>query len=376
MENNTSDALQHPPSFEQMVGLIKKLFTDYLEDVMKTPPSEIGKAWERYKTLNHLYQQPKGPMPHLDEPLISDDELKAWEEGEKGTRSELKELNGYVAIPEEDHARIIKGQTDGLSLEMALFNAGYNRGRNAQQTSPAWVKASEFKTDKPVFRPYRRKSIHEGCDYDYGEVFIEPNEDEGLLYLDIDSENNYLPQSSERWATFEILDETGHAYQELFEKFERLKRVFDNSEKGYDKAYSDLVAAQKKYNELKENGDKMALALRRCINTMIVHPDYEPNSEFRDRIESANDAVNDWKALNDKPGEGKEVVIPKEQVIIHNNSDAFRHWVSDIKGYPFALLGHSTGVWLPPGVTLEQFQKEWSDYELANNPAKQKEAKP
>jgi hypothetical protein len=55
-QENTSDALQHPPSFDQMVGLIKKLFTDYLEDVMKTPPSEISKAWERYKTLNHLYQ--------------------------------------------------------------------------------------------------------------------------------------------------------------------------------------------------------------------------------------------------------------------------------------------------------------------------------
>jgi hypothetical protein len=55
-QENTSDALQHPPSFNEMVGFIKKLFTDYLEDVMKTPPSEISKAWERYKTLNHLYQ--------------------------------------------------------------------------------------------------------------------------------------------------------------------------------------------------------------------------------------------------------------------------------------------------------------------------------
>jgi hypothetical protein len=51
-----SDARQTPPSFNEMIGLIKKLFTDYLEDVVKSKPDEIEKAWERYKTLNHLYQ--------------------------------------------------------------------------------------------------------------------------------------------------------------------------------------------------------------------------------------------------------------------------------------------------------------------------------
>lgn len=51
-----SDALQHAPSFDEMVGLIKKLFTDYLQDVLKSSPEEIEKAWMRYKTLNHLYQ--------------------------------------------------------------------------------------------------------------------------------------------------------------------------------------------------------------------------------------------------------------------------------------------------------------------------------
>jgi len=55
-EELDSDARQTPPSFDEMVGLIKKLFTDYLEDVVKSKPSEIAKSWERYKVLNHLYQ--------------------------------------------------------------------------------------------------------------------------------------------------------------------------------------------------------------------------------------------------------------------------------------------------------------------------------
>jgi hypothetical protein len=122
--------------------------------------------------------------------------------------------------------------------------------------------------------------------------------------------------------------------------------------------------------------DKGAIAILKVVDVIITKAlaNWNKPTLTQDRADLIREANN--RDLGDKPGEGKEVVIPKEQVIIHNNSDAFRHWVSDIKGYPFALLGHSTGVWLPPGVTLEQFQKEWSDYELANNPAKQKEAKP
>jgi hypothetical protein len=52
-----SDARQTPPSFDEMTSLIKKLFTDYLEDVLKSSPEEIEKAWVRYKTLNHLYRE-------------------------------------------------------------------------------------------------------------------------------------------------------------------------------------------------------------------------------------------------------------------------------------------------------------------------------
>lgn len=59
-----SDALQHPPSFEQMVGLIEKLFKDYLQDIRPkmVTSEEIDKAWQRYKTLNHLWQDDQ-PQP-------------------------------------------------------------------------------------------------------------------------------------------------------------------------------------------------------------------------------------------------------------------------------------------------------------------------
>ncbi len=56
-----SDALQHPPSFEQMVGLIEKLFKDSLEMTKAFTAEEIEQGWQRYKTLNHLYQDESKP---------------------------------------------------------------------------------------------------------------------------------------------------------------------------------------------------------------------------------------------------------------------------------------------------------------------------
>jgi hypothetical protein len=114
---------------------------------------------------------------------------------------------------QEANDQIIANQMAGMSLEEATYQAGYTAGvdfeRNRRgQQGAVWVKANEYKTDKPIFRPYRRKSVHEGVDYDFGEIFIEP-QDDGQLYLDVDSENNYMPQSHERWNDYDILDESG-----------------------------------------------------------------------------------------------------------------------------------------------------------------------
>ena len=57
-----------------------------------------------------------------------------------------------------------------------------------------------------------------------------------------------------------------------------------------------------------------------------------------------------------------------EIIRFHNNSDTFRYWAEKIKGYEIKLLEHQTGVRLPNGVTLESFQREWEEYERANNP--------
>ena len=108
--------------------------------------------------------------------------------------------------------QIIANQLAGMPLEEAVFQAGYTAGVDFQrnrrgQRGAVWVKASEFKADKPIFRPYRRKSVHEDVDYDYGEIFIEL-QDDGQLYLDVESENNYTSQSHERWNDYEILDES------------------------------------------------------------------------------------------------------------------------------------------------------------------------
>jgi uncharacterized protein DUF551 len=51
-----SDARTTPPSFDELVGLIKKLFKDSLEITKAFTVDEIESGWQRYKTLNHLYQ--------------------------------------------------------------------------------------------------------------------------------------------------------------------------------------------------------------------------------------------------------------------------------------------------------------------------------
>jgi hypothetical protein len=56
---------------------------------------------------------------------------------------------------------------------------------------------------------------------------------------------------------------------------------------------------------LKAKGDKLALELRRCSLSMTVHPDYEPNSEFRDRVAGAEEALAEWSGEKEVKPEPK-----------------------------------------------------------------------
>jgi hypothetical protein len=78
------------------------------------------------------------------------------------------------------------------------------------QQGAVWVKASNFKTTSPVYRPFRRKrESDDEHEYDYGEIYI--TEDLGKIFLDVDDERSYEPQSHERWKDYEILDESGQS---------------------------------------------------------------------------------------------------------------------------------------------------------------------
>jgi hypothetical protein len=97
-----SDALQHSPSFDQMVAMIEKLFKDYLTDVRKNAITHesIEKAWQRYKTLNHLYQDghmTNNPNTQLPADLTTKIEQKAEAYAEKraDTMTNIAEYNTY-----------------------------------------------------------------------------------------------------------------------------------------------------------------------------------------------------------------------------------------------------------------------------------------
>lgn len=76
-----------------------------------------------------------------------------------------------------------------------------------RQTGAVWVKAIEFKTHEPIYRPFRRKREDGEPEYDYGEIYV--TEDNGEIFLDINNERSYEPQHFERWKDYEILDESG-----------------------------------------------------------------------------------------------------------------------------------------------------------------------
>ena len=75
-------------------------------------------------------------------------------------------------------------------------------------------------------------------------------------------------------------------------------------------------------------------------------------------------------------GEGEKEVAPDGgKILVCNNSDAFRYWTANIKGYRIAHKGKNTVVWLPKGMTSEMLAKEWGEYENSNNQTSQKEDK-
>jgi hypothetical protein len=137
--------------------------------------------------------------------------LKVMQEAENTKEDDLKKVKEEVGKCPECGApcklidRTYQEEIHDVHYTEHVYQPPAEAGRGK---GPVWVRASEYKTDKPIFRPYRRKSVHEGVDYDYGEIFIEL-QDDGQLYLDVDNENNYTSQSHERWNDYDILDESG-----------------------------------------------------------------------------------------------------------------------------------------------------------------------
>jgi hypothetical protein len=202
-----SDALQHTPSFKEMVGLIEKLFKDYLEDVLKSSPEEIKKSWTRYKTLNHLYQ---------DEQPLHAEQLIPGAPTETGTYFAVVKLYTTedpqrCVLHYQKHKDICRAVGHAFNVEVQAEDVVGYVGVGRQQGA-VWVKASVFKTKEPVYRPYRRKREDKEPEYDYGEIYV--TEDLGTIFLDIGNERAYEPQHFERWKGYEILDESPAAGRE------------------------------------------------------------------------------------------------------------------------------------------------------------------
>lgn len=182
-----SDALQHAPSFDDMVGLIKKLFTDYLQDIRPkmVTPEEIDKAWERYKTLNHLWRDEVVDTISVLPKSCQDGYTEGWDACKKAYdqqgaahrsqilqeykqyKDNLKYLGGPHEWTEEKVSKLnrievfeaIKGFNELITFLDSTCYA-YEEGANGREgrclkaesrTGAVWVKAStRFPTLKPV----------------------------------------------------------------------------------------------------------------------------------------------------------------------------------------------------------------------------------
>jgi hypothetical protein len=147
-----------------------------------------------------------------------------------------------------------------------------------------------------------------------------------------------------RLADEPIVDKLHEAQQEN----ERLKKV----NQGQEDLYWKVVAERDK---LKERCDKMETALKKVKSKLNWLND-------SDEIAIITEALKEGESNTPAPVRQKDIYI------FHNNSDAFRQWVTEIKGYVIVLLSHSTGIVLPMGITREMFEMEWKEYEKANNP--------
>lgn len=133
--------------------------------------------------------------------LITNDD---YEDIEKDLQAVVDLLNNTYANFKVD--RTIEA---ALEHEKEWLKHELEESRKAARC-PVWVKASEFKTSVPVYRPYRRKRNNDNEEpYDYGEIYV--TEDNGDIFFDVNNERSFEPQTYERWKDYEILDESGTA---------------------------------------------------------------------------------------------------------------------------------------------------------------------
>jgi cell division septum initiation protein DivIVA len=156
-----------------------------------------------------------------------------------------------------------------------------------------------------------------------------------------------------------------------------LQAKYDELQKEVEYLREWKTAFAKENDELKEKAEKMEAALKEFAGY------YDPSRNYvlvatatvkrgKEYPKLTTEQITDRQAAIDwyRNPSGEKEVESKSYIVFPNNSDAFRNWAVDVKGYGIALLGHQTGVILPAGETYESFQAEWEVYERANNPNK------
>lgn len=93
------------------------------------------------------------------------------------------------------------------------------------------------------------------------------------------------------------LDDNGRAFRKrILAAMEDYtdKVLHADRNQGQAKISENAAIHIKSYCTREAKGEKLALALRRLVRSVIVHPDYTDKGEWGDYVSGANDALTEW----------------------------------------------------------------------------------
>lgn len=146
-ENNFNDIAirEQTPTFDQLVSIIEKNFKEYLRQSRAFTDEEIENNWQRYKTLNHLWQDnttiPQQDLPADFQRVLNKTSSRLFERKSKADK------HPDSLTPEEDIIFRIIEQWGNAPCGLPVMVEWLKE--YARKQGPVWVNAISYTPKEP-----------------------------------------------------------------------------------------------------------------------------------------------------------------------------------------------------------------------------------